>query len=92
MGWIVQEFRKRHLFVAALAYAAFAAAVLAGLRVLGQVAALPTWLPSLAVLLLALGLPLTLIAIWRRWRRPGGGGSRGRGHDRGRGPGGAASA
>lgn len=88
MGWIVQEFRKRHLFVAALAYAAFAATVLAGLRVLGQVAALPTWLPSLAVLLLALGLPLTLIAIWRRWRRPGGGGSRGHG----RGPGGAASA
>jgi hypothetical protein len=88
MGWIVQEFRKRHLFAAALAYAVFAFALLAGLRVLGQVAALPSWLPSLAVLLLALGLPLTLIAIWRRWRRPGGGGGR----DRDRGPGGAASA
>jgi hypothetical protein len=86
MGWIVQEFRKRHLFAAALAYGVFAAAVLAGLRVLGQVAALPSWLPSLAVLLLALGLPLTLIAVWRHWRRPGGGGGRDRG------PGGAASA
>ncbi len=69
MGWIVQEFRKRHLFGAVAAYVLAAAGLLAGLRALARVVALPSWSDALAVLLLALGLPLVLIAVWRRARR-----------------------
>jgi len=68
MGWIVQEFRKRHLFGAAVAYALAATGLLAALRALARVVALPSWADALAVLLLALGLPLVLIAVWRRAR------------------------
>jgi len=64
MGSFFAELRRRHIYRIGAVYVVVAWGITQVLDVLSQLFALPDWIAQPAVIVLAIGLPVTLIAAW----------------------------
>jgi len=64
------ELKRRHIYRVGAAYVVVAWALTQGVAVLAQVFSLPSWIAQTAIVLLALGFPLALIAAWMIESKP----------------------
>ncbi|MFT5511269.1 MAG: TolB-like protein, partial [Hyphomicrobiaceae bacterium] len=64
MGDFFAELRRRHIYRVGAAYVVVAWGITQVVDVLSQVFALPAWIGQPVLIVLAIGLPITLIAAW----------------------------
>jgi len=64
------ELKRRHIYRVGAAYVVVAWALTQGVAVLAQVFSLPSWIAQTAIVLLALGFPVALIAAWMIESKP----------------------
>ena len=64
MGSFFAELRRRHIYRVGAAYVVVAWGITQVLDVLSQLFALPDWIAQPAVVVLAVGFPITLIIAW----------------------------
>jgi TolB-like protein/Tfp pilus assembly protein PilF len=70
MGHFLSELKRRHIYRVGAAYVVVAWALTQAVDVLSQVFALPGWIAQPAVVLLAIGFPVALVAAWMIESRP----------------------
>jgi len=58
------EMKRRHIYRVGAAYVVVAWALAQGVAILAQVFSLPSWIAQTAIVLLAIGFPVALIATW----------------------------
>jgi TolB-like protein len=70
MGHFLSELKRRHIYRVGAAYVVIAWALAQGIDVLSQVFELPSWIAQPAVVLLAVGFPVALVAAWLIENKP----------------------